>query len=167
MRLLGLAFIPVLTVLVACMGHDNMMASKHLELFEEHSDAYRSEQDEHAQLVAAAPDTATISALEQEHLVQVSSHMDGMRHETADMMSCMGSDGFFTRAEVVNDDLARMEAECTRHDAAMKNAADVETARTEEDAHQAAMGVMMDEMQSHAATIMNGMMSMGCADHAD
>ena len=41
--------------------------------------------------VEETPDLAAILELEHEHLTSARDHLAGMRHETADMMTCMGS----------------------------------------------------------------------------
>jgi hypothetical protein len=166
MQLRLLSLLPLLTALSACTGHDDMM-SDHVELFDEHADAFQAELNDHAERVAAATDLAALSGLEQEHFDRAGDHMSGMRHEMADMMSCTDSSDSRAEAAAAIEDMGRMDTEGERHGAAMKAAEDIDSVHEEEVAHHRTMSEMMDEMRSQTAPMMNGMMSMACSDHED
>lgn len=164
MRLCLLILAPL--TFAACAGHDNMM-SDHADLFAEHSSSYQSALSDHHRQVAAATDISNISTLEEQHHQRVTSHMAGMRHEMADMMSCMGSGGVWTEGAAATDGMGAMDDECTRHADAMTGAADIDAAHTEEDAHQQTMADVMDRMLFHAGRMMSGTTSMMCSHHQD
>ncbi len=163
MRLRHLSPLPVLVALSGCAGHDSMM-SDHAELFDEHASAYQAELNDHELRIAEAPDLATIGALEQVHFQRIANHMAGMRHEMADMMSCMSSDDSWAHGAAATHDIESMGEECARHEEAMAAAEDIDVAHEEESAHQHTMAGMMEDMHSHAA-MMSGTMPMACSHH--
>lgn len=153
-------------VLSACAGHGSLM-SDHAELFDEHSSAYQSELSNHERRVGETGDLVIIAELEKDHFERSASHMAGMRHEMADMMSCASSDSSWTHAAAATADVDTIDKECVRHQVAMAAVEGVEAAREEESNHQRTMRDMMESMRSHAATLMSGTMSMACSHHDD
>jgi hypothetical protein len=117
--------------------------------------------DEHAIAIAPATSLTGVQAEEDMHEAAIQPHMDGMHHELGDMEMCQGDDGASPPIGPLGDLVGNVEHECNAHRDAMRNAADLDAAHTEEARHQTAMDEMTSMMREEMDRMMrdHGMMS--------
>jgi len=129
----------------------------------EHIDALRTQTEDHAAAVHAAPDLMGLQALEQPHAAMVREHMEALGHAIGDMDMCGGAP---------DDDVASMmqmhdtcDAEEDRHARAVAAAADLAAALAEEDLHRTTMMDRLDDLDGMGDAMMDGYGGMMCGGH--
>jgi hypothetical protein len=134
--------------LSAC-GADETL-SRDLQELQDHVAALDRSVDEHAIAIAAASSMSGVQTEEDMHDAAIQPHMDGMHHELGDMEMCKSESDASPPVGRLGDLVDNVMHECDAHRDAMRNAADLDAARTEEARHQTAMddmtSMMRDEM---------------------
>ncbi len=150
----NLGFALGMSVLAASCGFD--MMSDHLGQYDQRMVYVRTEIASHASGVTGAA-LAEVAAVEEGHLTRTLGHMDGMRGDVREMMSCGSMDGSAMMAAM--DDVER---ECRAHRSSMAAITDGAALRAEEGRHQQAMDGMMSRMQMHSQSMMSASGGMRC-----
>jgi hypothetical protein len=138
------------------------MMSTYSQAFDEHAGVYQSGLQVHQLAIEAAPDVATMNAIENQHALDVQSQMTNMRSDVGDMMTCTGPSGQVPASQQVYASLDQLQQECDAHRSAMAAATDVSSALSEETRHQGQMTTIMADMQMHESAMMNGAADYSC-----
>lgn len=148
--------------LLAACGSSEEPATTYLADYAGHVSALQGSLDAHATAVAGAADMAAMGQMEQSHLSDMIGHFDGMGQDVGMMGQCMDAQGGMMSMGTMGSVDDQAKAECARHQEAMMNAADMNAAMMEEDAHQATMAGMMGQMMGmHDQMMGSGMMGAG------
>lgn len=150
----NLGFALGMSVLAASCGFD--MMSDHLGQYDQRMVYVRTEIASHASGVTGAA-LAEVAAVEEGHLTRTLGHMDGMRGDVRQMMSCGSMNGSAMMAAM--DDVER---ECRAHRSSMAAITDGAALRAEEGRHQQAIDGMMSRMQMHSQSMMSASGGMRC-----
>jgi hypothetical protein len=149
------------SVLGACGGTPER-ATTYLDDYASHAAALEAGMRVHAGQVAAGSNVAALGPMEQAHAGDMMEHLGGMSRDVGMMGMCTDAQGGMMSTGGMSTLVAQAKAECARHEDAMMQAADASAAMMEEDAHQATMTTMMDQMmQMHDQMMGGGMMGAG------
>jgi hypothetical protein len=164
MKSSALGFIPVaLLLLGGCAGHaPQEPATAILDDYARQVAALETGMKAHAAQVAAMMDAAAMGPMEQAHSSFMAAHLGDMDQDVAMMETCTDAHGGTMTTGLVGTLVQQAGAECMRHLDAMTHAADMSAAMAEENAHQATMGAMMQQMmQMQGDSMMRGSMMGG------
>jgi hypothetical protein len=164
MKSSALGFIPAaLLFLGGCAGHaPQEPATAILDDYASQVAALETSMKAHAAEVAAMMDAAAMGPMEQAHSSFMAAHLGDMDQDVARMGTCTDAHGAAMNTSLMGTLVQRGGAECMRHLDAMTHAADMSAAMAEENAHQAAMGTMMQQMMlMHGDSMMGGGSMMG------
>lgn len=147
--------------LLGACGTSEEPATTYLDEYASHVSALKTSLKAHGDQIAGAANMQAMSTIEQSHMDGVNGDLDGMGQNVDMMAMCTNAQGGMLDTAMMGPLVEQARAECARHEDAMKNAADTNAARIEEDAHQAAMGAMLGKMMQMDDQAMGGSMMGG------
>lgn len=155
--------------LLGACGKSEEPATTYLDDYATQVSALKASLKTHATAIAGASDMAKVGPMEQSHMGDVTGHFTGMGDDVGMMGQCMDAQGGMMSTGMMGQLADQAKAECQRHMDAMMNAAGMDAAMAEEDAHQTTMAGLMGQMTSmHDQMMSGGMMGgsmMGAGDY--
>lgn len=167
MRLMNRAlFIGAALALAACgEAAREQPATVYLDELGTHVAGFEKDLAAHASEITVAPDLAAMMVVEADHMKGVQGHMDQMNHALGEMGMCSDDQGHMMSTGMMADLLEQARGECDRHDAAMGEAPDMNTAMGEEAHHQDMMAGLMAQMMESRERMAAGEMHGGSGMH--
>jgi outer membrane murein-binding lipoprotein Lpp len=140
-------------VVSACGGNDSSTMSNYPQDLGRHVDALQTEQSAHSSEIVAAPDLDSIMRAEDEHWQRMNDHMNQMGMVMGQMMSCVDGRGARCDTAPFAGTMHDLRSDCDDHRAAVRSAATLDAARTEESRHQDVTHDRLLEMRGQMGTM--------------